>query len=103
MLAERPVTLNLKFSNYRNLLNHGKTRSQGLPLALSSVPMKESSKDDASVAVGVTPRIPSHLDEKAQGEIRDAQDVMRRLIQAIPRHFSHDEEIALDFLPRRGV
>lgn len=65
--------------------------------------MKDNSKDEASVAVDVTPRLPPHLDEKAQSEIRDAQDVMRQLIQRIPRHFRHDEEIAMDFLPRRGV
>lgn len=65
--------------------------------------MAEKSKDDIDVAVSVEPRIPAHLDDKAKAEIRDAQDVMRQLIRCIPRHFSHDDEIAMEFLPRRGV
>jgi hypothetical protein len=46
--------------------------------------------------------LPEQLDEKARAEIRDAQDVMRQLIERIPRHFDYADEMALIFRARRG-
>jgi hypothetical protein len=45
--------------------------------------------------------LPEQLDEKGCAEIRDAQEVMRQLIERIPRHFGYSQEIALIFRPQR--
>lgn len=46
--------------------------------------------------------IPEQLDGKARGEIRDAQAVMRQLIERLPRHYDYAHEMALIFRPQRG-
>jgi hypothetical protein len=51
---------------------------------------------------GVPAPIPEQLDGKARGEIRDAQAVMRQLIERLPRHFDYAHEMALIFRPQRG-
>jgi hypothetical protein len=57
---------------------------------------------DSPSSQGALTSLPEQLDEKARAEIRDAQDVMRQLIERIPRHFDYADEMALIFRARRG-
>jgi hypothetical protein len=57
---------------------------------------------DPTASQGAQTSLPEQLDEKARAEIRDAQDVMRQLIERIPRHFDYSQEMALTFRAQRG-
>lgn len=57
---------------------------------------------DVPSSAGIPLPLPEQLDDKARAEIRDAQGVMRQLIERIPRHFNYADEMALIFRPQRG-
>jgi hypothetical protein len=66
------------------------------------VPRRTDKETAAAPQANPAAYIPEQLDKRARAEIRDAQAVMRQLIERLPRDFDYADEMALIFRPSRG-